>query len=152
MKTIFVLSMGFFLLALPLCAQTVSSELSNFTGDPSLVRVDITQPLAPDTIKFDLSVSTEPGLKGGSGDIRSAKFFVDDPGDAPLSDHLLREADPQFDSVFAARVTSVGLENGEREGSSKLLASVPEPATMLLLGGGLIGLAVIGRKKLFKKK
>jgi hypothetical protein len=43
--------MGFFILALPLCAQAISFDLFSFTGDPSLVMVDITQPSATDPIR-----------------------------------------------------------------------------------------------------
>jgi len=41
--------------------------------------------------------------------------------------------------------TDGGVEGGD------YAAHAPEPATILLLGSGLVGLAGVGRKKLFKK-
>jgi len=54
---------------------------------------------------------------------------------------------------FASPVTTLKFSNswlGEIEVDNLNVTPVPEPATMLLLGSGLIGLAGIGRKK-FKK-
>jgi hypothetical protein len=47
-----------------------------------------------------------------------------------------------------------GFESGGSESfvnNGPITNPVPEPATMLLLGGGLIGFAVVGKKKFFKK-
>jgi hypothetical protein len=42
--------------------------------------------------------------------------------------------------------TPVATQNG-----GTTTATVPEPATLLLLGSGLVALAAVGRKKFFKK-
>jgi len=47
--------------------------------------------------------------------------------------------------------TTTSTGSNEVVGGDSPVASVPEPATILLLGSGLVGLAVIGRKKFFKK-
>ena len=66
-----------------------------------------------------------------------------------------------FDNVIAAIDTGqlrIGIHvQGFASGGSESfvtgngISSVPEPAAMLLLGGGLICFAVVGRKKFYKK-
>ena len=42
-------------------------------------------------------------------------------------------------------------DSGPDSGDGSTASPVPEPATILLLGSGLVGLAGVGRKKFFNK-
>lgn len=91
--------------------------------------------------KFDVGVQ----IGSNNDDIQSAMISI-------IGDNL--EA-LDFTRI-GIRVQSVGVSSGSREGSAKYIGTpgqnnpVPEPATMILLGFGLVGIAGVSRKK-YKK-
>ena len=56
-----------------------------------------------------------------------------------------------IDFVFTGHVFALHFSNVINTFGKDSTAPIPEPATMFLLGIGLIGIAGFGRKKLFKK-
>ncbi len=92
---------------------------------------------------FDNDTSTTYNFSWDFADIGWTLFgLADINSDGTLNVWIKREKGDFF--VDWSTLTAYG-DNGDSS------APVPEPATMLLLGSGLVGLAGFGRKKFFKK-
>lgn len=111
---------------------------------------NVINPLGPFDVGLEIGFSGLATKQGVEGDIQYTTFYVSDLGGA---------LDASSFENFAVRMTSVGTVDGDREGSSKLgevtsttpgTSEAPEPATMFLLGSGLI--ALVGYRKKFAKR
>jgi hypothetical protein len=109
------------------------SKNSNHTGYVQIASIDV-----PYSVSFTLVF-----------DIKNNKLFLDNVDKGPLTN-----VSTAYFSGLDLFYVGYGCHFWHRETSVDVgvaSGSAPEPATMLLLGSGLIGLAGYGRKKFLKK-
>jgi hypothetical protein len=99
---------------------------------------------------YNFYYGTLPIYNGSDGEadkLQAAIWYIEE--EYAFNDYTQLAYDANWLDIGLVRVVNLADDAGAFR--QDLLTVVPEPATMLLLGSGLIGLAFLGRKKLFKK-
>lgn len=130
----------------PFFSGDLVTGIMSTNGDPLDDHITFYNELTSTTSPFTGKGSFYISLTGGDYyDLFNSDGFgggLDDSGNTiPISDLWA-----QFDSTSPTYYDWLASSEDPVRGTA-----VPEPATMLLLGSGLLGLAVLGRKKLIKK-